>query len=279
MSEVQSLVKLGLASDRARRACDRMTIVQRSLEGAIRRTLPYLVRRKVTVTSEPPRPALEADVIEALARPFHVTPLRVGGSARTSGALVLDGNAIAHGLDGMLGGGRGEVTSLDAAGLSSAQVALAARLARGLVAAFAEVLAAAGTTIEIATDAGARGQQGAVLVACTLRIGEGDEAGTIVLLVPAAAVEVGGSVDAARDGAHPGMRAAVVEAELEVVAELGRVRLPISRLVSLCVGDVIRLPLSVDALARLHVGGRALFEGKPTTRGSQIAIEVVGHGA
>jgi flagellar motor switch protein FliM len=279
MSDAQSLVKLGLASDRARRACERMTTLQRALEGAIRRSLPYIVRRKIAVTAEVPRPALEADVIAALTRPFHVTPLRVGGSARTSGALVLDGNAIAHGLDGLLGGGRGEVTALDTSGLSAAQSALATRLARGLVAAFAEVLAAAGTTIEIATDAGARGQQGAVLVACSLRIGAGEGAGTIVLLVPAAAVEVGESVDVTRDDADPAMHAAVVEAELEVVAELGRVRLPLSRLVALCVGDVIRLPLSVDALARLHVGGRALFEGKPTTRGSQIAIEVVGHGA
>lgn len=279
MSEAQALVKLGLASDRARRACEKLTTLQRALENAIRRALPYLARRKVTITSEAPRPALEAEVMESLKRPFHVTPLRVAGSARTSGGLALDGNAIAHGLDGMLGGGgRGEVATLDPAGLTSAQSALATRLARGLVAAFADVLGAAGTPIEISTDGGARGPQGAVLVACAIRIGDGDDAGTIVILVPAAAVEVGGSVDVARDDADPAMHAAVVEAELEVVAELGRVRLPLSRLVSLSVGDVIRLPLAVDSLARLHVGGRALFEGKPTTRGSQIAIEVVGHG-
>lgn len=278
MSEAQALVKLGLASDRARRACEKLTTLQRALENAIRRSLPYLARRKVTITSEPPRPALEAEVMESLKRPFHVTPLRVSGSARTSGGLALDGNAIAHGLDGMLGGGRGEVAALDPAGLTSAQSALATRLARGLVAAFADVLGAAGTPIEISTDGAARGPQGAVLVACAIRIGDGDDAGTIVILVPAAAVAVGGSVDVARDDADPAMHAAVVEAELEVVAELGRVRLPLSRLVSLSVGDVIRLPLAVDSMARLHVGGRALFEGKPTTRGSQIAIEVVGHG-
>lgn len=278
MSEAQALVKLGLASDRARRACEKLTTLQRALENAIRRSLPYLARRKVTITSEPPRPALEAEVMESLKRPFHVTPLRVSGSARTSGGLALDGNAIAHGLDGMLGGGGGEVAALDPAGLTSAQSALATRLARGLVAAFSDVLGAAGTPIEISTDGGARGPQGAVLVACAIRIGDGDDAGTIVILVPAAAVAVGGSVDVARDDADPAMHAAVVEAELEVVAELGRVRLPLSRLVSLSVGDVIRLPLAVDSMARLHVGGRALFEGKPTTRGSQIAIEVVGHG-
>lgn len=278
MSEAQALVKLGLASDRARRACEKLTTLQRPLENAIRRSLPYLARRKVTITSEPPRPALEAEVMESLKRPFHVTPLRVSGSARTSGGLALDGNAIAHGLDGMLGGGGGEVAALDPAGLTSAQSALATRLARGLVAAFSDVLGAAGTPIEISTDGGARGPQGAVLVACAIRIGDGDDAGTIVILVPAAAVAVGGSVDVARDDADPAMHAAVVEAELEVVAELGRVRLPLSRLVSLSVGDVIRLPLAVDSMARLHVGGRALFEGKPTTRGSQIAIEVVGHG-
>lgn len=116
-----------------------------------------------------------------------------------------------------------------------------------------------------------------MLVACALRIGEGDTAGTIVLLVPATAIETKGAVEAEPEDASP-TQEAVAEVELEIVAELGRVRLALTRIAKLRVGDVVRLPLSVDAPARLHVGGHGLFLGKPTTRGSQIAVEISGHG-
>jgi flagellar motor switch protein FliM len=277
MSDAHALLKLGMSGDRARRACDRLTAEQRGLEGAVRRALPYLVRRKVAVTAEPAAPALHADAVSGLARPFHVTALRVGVGGRSAGALILDGNAIASGLDGMLGSGNGEPPQLDPAGLSAAQAALAARLARGLVAAFDEVLRRAGSALAIATEA-ASDPQGA-LVVCSVRIGEGESAGHIVILLPAAAIEVHGRVDeASPQKIDPKTHAAMNEVELEVVAELGRVRLPLARLASLRVGDMIRLPLPVDAPLRLHVGGHSLFEGKPTIRGSQIAVEVLRHG-
>jgi flagellar motor switch protein FliM len=56
------------------------------------------------------------------------------------------------------------------------------------------------------------------------------------------------------------------------------VKLPLGRIAGLRVGDVLRLPLPVEAPVRLQVGGRALFSGTPTTRGSQIAVDVGGHG-
>jgi len=276
MSDANALVKLGISGDLPRRACDRLNAEPRALEGAVRRALPYLVRRKVAVTAEPVTPALHADAVASLGRPFHVTALRVGAGGRSVGALILDGHAIASGLDGMLGSGRGDPPVLDPAGLSAAQAALAARLARGLVAALDEVLKRVGCALSIATDPAA--EQHGALVVCTMRLGEGESAGHIVLLLPAAAVEVQGHVDETSETTDAQTHAALTEVELELVAELGRVRLPLARLASLRVGDVIRLPLSVDAPLRLHVGGRALFEGKPTVRGSQIAVEVLRHG-
>lgn len=276
MSDANALVKLGIAGDLPRRACDRLRAEQRALEGAVRRALPYLGRRKVAVTAEPVIAALHADAMAGLARPFHVTALGVGVGGRSAGALVLDGHAIASGLDGMLGSGRGDPPVLDPAGLTPAQVALAARLARGLVAAFGDVLERVGCALSIASDPDA--EQHGALVVCTVRLGEGESAGHIVVLLPAAAVEVDGHVDETSEKVDPRTHAALAEVELEVVAELGRVRLPLARLASLRVGDLIRLPLSVDAPLRLHVGGRALFEGKPTVRGSQIAVEVLRHG-
>lgn len=133
MSDVQGLVKLGLGGDRARRACERLAGEQRALESAVRRSLPYLARRKIPVMAEAARPALRTEVIEPMARPFYVSPLCVGNGARATGALVIDAKAVSHGLDGMLGSGRGGLPELDPAGLTPPQVALAARLARSLV--------------------------------------------------------------------------------------------------------------------------------------------------
>jgi flagellar motor switch protein FliM len=278
MSDAQALVKLALSGDRARKACDRLGASQRGLEAAVRRSLPYLARRKMAVTSEPARTALRADVMLTVKRPFHVTPLCVAGAATPTGALVMDAKAIAHGLDGMLGTGRGEPPKLDPAGLTGAQAAIAARLARSLVAAFDEIVAPLGASLSIA-DAAPSGQGGAVLIAFSVSIGEGETAGTIVLLVPAGAIEADGGVEEGPVAAQAPTTAAVGGADVELVAELGRVNVALTRLASLRVGDVIRLPLSVDAPAHLHVGGRVLFSGKPTTRGSQIAVEIGRHGA
>jgi flagellar motor switch protein FliM len=276
MSDAQALVKLGLAGDRARRACERLAGAQRGLEAAVRRSLPYLARRKIDVSSEPARTALRADVMLPIAQPFFVGPLCVGGAARPSGALVIDAKAIAHGLDGMLGSGRGGLPTLDPAGLTGAQSALASRLARSLVAAFDEILAPLGAPLALANEAPG-GHGGAVLIACTVRIGEGDTAGTIVLLVPAGAIETEDAVEEGPVDAVADTKAAVGSVDLELVAELGRVRLALTRVASLRVGDVLRLPLSVDVPARLHVGGHVLFSGTLTTRGSQIAVEIGRH--
>jgi flagellar motor switch protein FliM len=277
MSDAQALMKLGLGGDRARRACERLALEQRALEAAVGRTLPYLARRKVLISSEPARSALRSEVMSAVERPFHVTPLCVGGSPRPSGALVIDGKAVAHGLDGMLGSGKDGIPTLDPNGLTGAQAALAARLARGLVAAFSEVLAPLGAPLASA-DPAADGQGGALLVACLVRIGEGDTAGSILLLVPAGSIELGSAPVA--EGPVPDQaetRAAVAEVEIELVAELGRVRLPLTRIGGLKVGEVLRLPLSVDAPSSLHVGGHVLFSGKPTTVGAQIGVAIDGH--
>lgn len=277
MSDAQSLMKLGLAGERARRACERLAAAQRGLEAAVGRSLPYLARRKIAVTSEPARTALRADVMLPVAKPFFVSPLCVARAPRPSGALVIDAKAIAHGLDGMLGSGKGAPPTLDPEGLTGAQAAIAARLARSLVAAFDQVLGPMGASLAIANEAPG-GQGASVLIACSVLIGEGDTAGTIMLLVPAGAIETESAVEEGPVTIFADTQAVLGTAEVELVAELGRVRVPLSRLGTLRVGDVIRLPLPVEAPARLHVGGHVLFSGKPTTRGSQIAVEIGRHG-
>ncbi|MBX3186749.1 MAG: FliM/FliN family flagellar motor switch protein [Labilithrix sp.] len=278
MNEAQGLVKLALAGERARRACDLLSSEARALEGAVMRSLPHLARRKIAVSAEPARSVLESEILGDVARPHHLTPLRVGPSSAL-GAIILDANLVAHGLDGMLGAGRGDVPRLDPRGLSAAQTALASRLARSLVAAFDEVFGALGAPLEIASG-GADGQPASVLVACTVTVGAGESQGKVVLLVPAAAID--GDLARSDDGARvpaAERRAEVSEVELELVAELGSVSVSLARLASLRVGDLLTLPLAVDAPVKLRVGDRRLFQGTPTTRGSHIALELVGHAA
>lgn len=278
MSDSNALVKLALAGDRAKRACERLVEEQKGLEAAVKRTLPHLARRKVAVTAQPPRPLLRGELAEITKRPFLAVALDVGAGPRAAGALVLDAVAIAHGMDGMLGSGNGDLPVLDPNGLSVAQVALATRLARSFVTSFDEVLAPAGAPLKIVEPGSAGAPEGGVLAACSVRIGEGESEGTVTVLVPVACVSTPESAAAAPAETCRETQAAMDHVELDVVAELGRVKLPLARVAGLRVGDVLRLPLPVDAPVRLQVGGRPLFAGKPTTRGSQIAVDVGGHG-
>ena len=73
------------------------------------------------------------------------------------------------------------------------------------------------------------------------------------------------------------MAAVMVEVEIDVVAELGQVRLPLSRLATLAVGDVIQLSLSLDEEARVCAGGTVLFRGRPIASGVTIGIAIERH--
>ncbi len=271
MSDRNALVRLGEESDRAKRACERLATLGRTFEAAVRRALPYLVRQKVAIAAQPTKPGLVHAHAAELRGPRHATALKIG--PRLTGLLVLDGPMVARALDGVLGG-RGDVATLDESGLSPAQIALASRVSRGLVIAFDEVLAKIGIRIEAMHDGL---PEGALFVSLALRVGEGDTAGHIMVVLPAAALDVGPAL-ALFAPTQAKTRAAVAEAEVDVVAELARVPIPLSKLASLKVGDVLRLPVSIDAPARVRVGGLPVHAGRPTTSGAQIAIAIERHG-
>lgn len=275
-ANASALVRLGQETDRARRACERVDGLGKPLAAAIRRAMPWLVRKRIEVSTEPARATLATEILESLPRPHHVTPLIVDG--RYSGALVLDAGAVARAVDGVLAGGSGDLPKLDPTGLSPAQQALASRLAQGIGAALAEALGRAGIRVEPALDKEAV-PRGGLFVACTIAIGTGDGVGRIVLLVPTSALDLGPGNKTLALPAPPENPAMLANVEVDVVAELGRVPMPLPKVASLKVGDVIRLPLGIDAMARVHVGGRQLFAGKPTTQGHQMAIEIQRHGA
>jgi flagellar motor switch protein FliM len=271
----RALVRLGQEGERSRRVCARLDGMARPLEAALRRALPFLVQRKLAVAAAPARVATYEDVMDALEAPRYVLSVAVGGG---SGAIVLDGGAVATALDGVLGGGgKSTPARLDPAGLSPAQSALAARLARDLLSALNEPLSRVGTRLEVLSDTAAF-HRGGLFAVVSLHLGEGGTAGKIVLLLPATCISVA-DVERAPSAPDPRATAAMAAVELDVVAELGRTQVSAARLAALKVGDVVRLGLPVDAPARVVAGGRMLFTGRPATRGGHLAIELADRAA
>ncbi|HSO36314.1 MAG TPA: FliM/FliN family flagellar motor switch protein [Labilithrix sp.] len=266
---MSGLARLGITGERSRRAQDNLGRASADLVLALRRVLPFLTRKRVAVVAAPPRTALFAELAEAVPNLTFTMPF-VAGPNRAPGVLAIDATGIARILDGVLGGGDGDPSAPAPTTLSSAQIALAGRVSEGILRAFAEAVrsrlglvieASGGTAV---TDAGA----GAVL---SLALAGG---GVVALAIPLSALGEGLGAVESSDGR---MAAVVVEIELEVVVELGKVRLPLSALASLAVGDIVQLSLPLDEQARVCAGGAVLFRGRPTATGVTIGIAIERH--
>jgi flagellar motor switch protein FliM len=74
----------------------------------------------------------------------------------------------------------------------------------------------------------------------------------------------------------PRMSEAITEVPVEVVAELGRVRLGLRRVLSLEVGQVLRLTTAVDDPIIVRVAGVEKFRGAPVISRGQLSVEIRG---
>jgi flagellar motor switch protein FliM len=280
MTETAGLLRFAVEGERVRRAASALERVAPLLASALKRAMPFLASRGASVALSFARAMPIGDLVQDLARPIHATHLVVtpGGS---HGAIILDGGAIAIVLDGVLGGDGSALPPLDAAGLTSPQIALLARVNDSVVRAFSEVLSKKlGLTIQSETpDADAAIAEGAP-VACCLEFGSGEHVGKVVLLLAKEAL-LGDSEakEKTERAAHdPRVAAVVGGVELEVVAELARVRMTLGRVSSLKAGDTIRLDVPVGGAVNVRVDGRPLLRGHPTTSAGQMAIRVAaGH--
>lgn len=266
---MSSLARLGITGERSRRAQDNLGRASTELVVALRRVLPFLTRKRVGVVAAPPRTALFADLGGTVPN-LAFTMAFAAGPSRAPGVLAIDAAGISRILDGVLGGGDADPSALEATSLSSAQLALAARVSEGILRAFGEALRSRlGLAIEAAaaatpTDAGV----GAVL---TFALAGG---GVIALAVPLSVLGDGQTAAETGDGR---IAAAMVDVEVDVIAELGKIRLPLATLAALAVGDVVPLSLSLDERARVCAGGTVLFRGRPTASGVTIGIAIERH--
>ncbi len=266
---MSGLARLGITGERSRRAQDNLGRASADLVLALRRVLPFLTRKRVAVVAAPARAVLFAELAEAVPDLVFKMPF-TAGARRAPGILAIDAVGAARILDGVLGGGEEDPSAGGAGELSSAQLALAGRVGETILRAFSDALRARlGVALEpmagtATTEAGA-----GALISLALAGG-----GVVSLVIPLSAL---GIPEAAADTGDARMAAVMVEVEIDVVAELGQVRLPLSRLATLAVGDVIQLSLSLDEEARVCAGGTVLFRGRPIASGVTIGIAIERH--
>jgi flagellar motor switch protein FliM len=264
MTDTSSISKLAIAGGRGRAAAEKLATASADFATALRRALPFLARRRTAITVDPPAVALLSD-LRADASIVHVTTF-LARPANSAGVLAIDGGALGCILDGVLGAAEGSSPPIEMR-LTSAQAALASRVSASLLRALSDALAKKlGISLDDAPAAAA--PDGAAVVA-TITIEGG---GRVVLAVPLSAVSREES--APPQAVDSGIAAAMIDVELDVVAELGKVRLSLEVLARLSVGDVLRLPLSVDERARVSAGGAVLFHGRPTAVGETVAIAI-----
>jgi flagellar motor switch protein FliM len=255
----KGLADLAIAGERGRIATARFATIGADLASALRRALPFLARKRVPIAIEPARCILFEDLgKQAHSRAFATLP------AGVSGVLAIDDVALARIFEGVLGAG----SKAAHGGLTAAQNALSSRLSEGM----ARCLSVATSKLGVTLDASAKVKPpsgAAVVVALVI-----DGGGAIQIALPVASIVQDEETPREAPATCDAIARAMFDVEVDVVAELGRIRLPINALCNLKIGDVLRLALPLDERARVGVGGTMLFQGRPTTSGEQVAIAV-----
>ena len=276
MSDAAKLLRFAVEGGRVRRAAASLEQVSAQLASAVRRAMPFLARHGAQVTLCFARAIPIGELLADLPRPIHASHLLIQPGA-TRGAIVFDAGAISMVLDGVLGGDGKAPPALDAAGLTPPQVALVSRVLDGVTRSFAEVLARKfGVSLQPHTPDGDDASSEGAPIACSFELGSGEHVGRVVLLVPKEAL-LGASDnrgDPQTGGVDPRVVGVVEQVELDLVAELARMKMTLGQLSKLRVGDTIRLELPVGGAVNLRADGRVVLRGHPTTSSGQIAIRI-----
>jgi flagellar motor switch protein FliM len=275
------------------------------------RGVPFLGRRRIVVKAGAPDTRKSTAVGTDLEPPVFVAQLAVEpGGARA--LLCVDGPAIAFLLEGSLGGDGSDLPKLQKKGLSAPQHAFVDRVVGHMVRTVSSALAkSVGLTLtKLPALSGEKSASG-VLVAMPLLFrdapstakpeekgldldsfdepssdGEDDGAdesktkvhGTVQLAISKSALTAARARGSkSREVAvDPRVAATLREAQVWVVAELGRLHLSLAELVALRVGDTLRLDVPVNGDVDVRVENRVLLRAQPTAVGTQLAIQITG---
>lgn len=283
-----------------------------ALASGVRRGVPFLGRRRAAPIAGVPSTVRASEFGKDLEEPVFVCSLAAdpGGSRAM---FALDGRAIAFLLEGMLGGDGSEPTRLAKRPLSTPQRAFIDRIAGTIVQGLSSALAkTVGLSLTKLPERVNERSSDGVLVQLPIEFhdvapkaeekkefslddfdapslngadgepppeegGPKETLGTVVIAVSKNALNVArsGNQEKRPKRSDPRVEATLRQVEVDVVAELGRVRLSLSKVARLKVGDTLRLDVPVNADIDVRVADQLLFKGQPTTMGSQLAIHVV----
>ncbi len=255
-----------------------MDAVAAAFARSARRSLPFLTRFKGKIVPRYVEMAARDVAAEGLSDlpSFTVNLAGAGGAWAT---LTLSSEAIAMVLEGSLGGRGAPTPGVLGVELTSPQRALIARIARSLA---ADLGAAIGQVahLELAVTTEEPRKEGAGKALTGFRV-VCDVDGTgvptaLIVTIGAKAFDDAVRESTAREAAEvdPRIGDALPEVPLEIVAELGRVSLGLRRVLSLKLGDVIRLTTAVDDAVALRIEGAPKFLAMPITSRGQLAVEI-----
>ncbi|HLV68177.1 MAG TPA: FliM/FliN family flagellar motor switch protein [Polyangiaceae bacterium] len=266
-----------------RSAIQAMSRIAHEFARAGRRSLPFLARRRARLLADTVSLSPDSAAANAQLGPSFEVLLKDEDAAGWA-SLWFNAPALGVLLEGTLGGREGTTVIALGAELTAAQRAVVARIARAL----AEELIAVvrnevGIELHLASLSPRR--RGDTLhstaldglrVECTI---EGDGSGAAIGVVVAAEALESAAKRAEGDPestADPEMAAAMHTVPVEVSAELGRIRLGLDKVLTLTVGQVLRLPTATDDPVTVRVAGVAKFQGVPVVSRGQLSVEIRG---
>jgi len=266
-----------------RGAMQAMAHVAQRFARSARRTLPFLVKRKARVLPEAVAIVdLGADRIVQQGPIYEVILGTPGGPAW--GLMTLNTDAIGVVLEGVLGGGDSGGASGLGADLTLAQSALVGRITRALADDFAEAVRAEvgiGLLVEVQHSV-ARGDEreanfsDGLSVDCSFDGLAGSARITIAIGAEALESAARENDPPTAQAGDPRMAEALSDVPIEIVAQLGTVKLGLRRVLSLQPGQVLRLDTAVDDPVSVRVAGVTKFVGVPVISRGQLAVEIRG---
>lgn len=265
-----------------RSAMQAMAQVAARFTRAVKRSLPFLARQRAFLKAEAVcigGPAVSPDGTPR----FEV--LLEAEEMPAWGVLSLNAGAVQVLLQGALGGGSVSAAASGFNGeLTLAQRALVTRVARSLAADFASAVRdEVGLTLNMVSahtrsegeDDGPAHSDG-LRVDCTFEGIEGDASLSIVVSAEALEAAARDNDDDAPPAADPKMAEAMRDVPVELVAELGVLKLGLRQILSLKVGQVLRLQTALEDPVLVRIGGVPKFVGVPVVSRGQLSIEVRG---
>lgn len=242
---------------------------------SVARAVPFFTRQRVIVSTGSSRSGPLGELLSDDTHPLVLHLATDPGGSRA--ALALDRAAAAFLLDGVLGGPPGPLLELPGE-LTGPQRALLGRTLSRIAESISKVFAAtSGFSLTRLPPVSGQPHGDAIFVALDLRLGDPTVAATMTLAVAREALLANaGPINSPDRPVDPRVATTLEAVELELVAELGRLKMSFGALCALRVGDILTLDTALSDAVSVRADSENLFEGRPTTSGDRIAICIEG---